>query len=109
MRLHRRKIRATHARETNNAAAKAARTITTMLYFCGSSASDVTPTSSARAVDEVETIPSEADDVVTASVGVFRWTDEFETRVLFIDGFNVGSVAVTMGNKENTILNSDAP
>lgn len=83
--------------------------MTTMLYFGGGSVSDVTPTISARAVDEMETFPIEADDVVTASVGVFRWTEEMEVRVLFIDGFKVGSMSVTMGNKENTILHSDAP
>ena len=92
LRLHRIKITATHARETNRAAAKAAKIITNTLYFFGLSSSDL------------ETLSTDAKVVVAASVGVFFWREEFLTWVLFIDGIKVGLMSVTKGNKKNAKL-----
>ena len=75
-----------------------------MLYFCGLSVSDVTPTFSVRAVDEMDIFPIDADVAAAASVAVCRWTEELGTRVFIIDGFKVGLMSVTMDNTENTKL-----
>ena len=98
------KITATHARETNRAAAKAAKIITTTLYFFVLSSSDVSPAISTRAVVEEDTFPTDAKVVVAASVGVFFWIEELLTWVLFIDGIKVGMMSVTRGSKENAKL-----
>ena len=86
----------------NKAAANAARIITTTLDFFGFSSSDVSLAISTWVVVEMETFPIEemivvADEkvVVAASVGVFRCTEEFLKRKLFINGFKFGSMSVT--------------
>ena len=68
--------------------------------FFGLSPSDVSSVISTCAVVELENFPMDAKVVVVASVGVFRWIEEFLTRMLFIDGIKVGLTSVTKGNKE---------
>ena len=94
---------ATHARETNRAAAKAAKTITTTLYFFGLSSTDVSPAISTCAVVEVETFSTDVKVVAAASVGVFFWIEEFLMRVLFIDGIKVGLMSVTTRKTRNYV------